>query len=95
MANEVQMPVKMGPGLNDRFMAAEADRHSPAAQIVGDLMRLYIAASETPNALTAETFARAAGKTCFTLPVRPACFAKTRLRTRTRLRSRAETVSQG
>ena len=36
-------------------MAVAADRHRPAAQIIRDLMRLYIADSETPNALTAET----------------------------------------
>ena len=55
MSKEVQMSIKMGPGLRDRFMAVAADRHRPAAQIIRDLMRLYIADSETPNALTADT----------------------------------------
>ena len=55
MAKEVQMSIKMEPDLRDRFMAVAADRHRPAAQIIRDLMRLYIAGSETPNALTAET----------------------------------------
>jgi len=55
MAKEVQMSIKMEAELRDRFMAVAADRHRPAAQIVRDLMRLYIAESDTPNALTAET----------------------------------------
>jgi len=55
MTKEVQMSIKMEPGLRDQFMAVAADRHRPAAQIIRDLMRLYIAESETPNALTAET----------------------------------------
>ena len=55
MAKEVQMSIKMESDLRDRFMAVAADRHRPAAQIIRDLMRLYIAESETPNALTAET----------------------------------------
>ncbi|ASV33368.1 hypothetical protein BJP41_04135 [Candidatus Williamhamiltonella defendens] len=37
-------------------VSAEASgRHRPTAQIIRDLMRLYIAYRETPNALTAET----------------------------------------
>ena len=55
MSKEVQMSIKMESELRDRFMAVAADRHRPAAQIIRDLMRLYIADSETPNALTAET----------------------------------------
>lgn len=55
MAKEVQMSIKMEPELHDQFMAVAADRHRPAAQIIRDLMRLYIADSETPNALTADT----------------------------------------
>ena len=42
----------------ERFMAVAADRHRSAAQIIRDLMRLYIADSETPNALTADTIRR-------------------------------------
>ncbi len=55
MAKEVQMSIKMEPELRNQFMAVAADRHRPAAQIIRDLMRLYIANSETPNALTADT----------------------------------------
>ena len=55
MAKEVQMSMKMEAELRDQFMAVAADRHRPAAQIIRDLMRLYIADSETPNVLTAET----------------------------------------
>jgi predicted DNA-binding protein len=55
MSKEVQMSIKMEPDLRDRFMAVAADRDRPAAQIIRDLMRVYIAESETPNALTAET----------------------------------------
>ncbi|MDY7546114.1 hypothetical protein QN379_06740 [Glaciimonas sp. Gout2] len=49
------MSIKMESALRDQFMAVAADRHRPAAQIIRDLMRLYIADYETPNALTAET----------------------------------------
>ena len=56
MAKDVQMSIKMEPELRDQFMAVAAGRHRPAAQIIRDLMRLYIANNETPNALTAETF---------------------------------------
>ncbi len=59
MTKDVQMSIKMEPELRDRFMAAAAERHRPAAQIIRDLMRLYIAGSETPNALTASTLRKA------------------------------------
>jgi len=59
MAKEVQMSIKMEQELRDQFMAAAAERHRPAAQIIRDLMRLYIADSETPNALTADTIRKA------------------------------------
>ena len=55
MSKEVQMSIKMEPELRDQFMAVAAGRHRPAAQIIRDLMRLYIADSEMPNALTADT----------------------------------------
>jgi len=55
MSKEVQMSIKMEAELRDQFMAVAADRHRPAAQIIRDLMRLYIADNETPNALTAGT----------------------------------------
>ena len=52
MAKDVQMSIKMEPELRDRLMAVAASTHRPAAQIVRDLMRLYIARQETPNAAT-------------------------------------------
>lgn len=55
MAKEVQMSIKMEPELRDQFMAVAANRHIPAAQIIRDLMRLYIEDSETPNALATGT----------------------------------------
>ena len=51
---EGQVPSQF-PELRDRFMSVAAERHRPAAQIIRDLMRLYIAESETPNARTAQT----------------------------------------
>lgn len=59
MAKEVQMSIKMKGELRDQFMAVAAVRHRPAAQIIRDLMRLYIADSEAPNALTADTISKA------------------------------------
>lgn len=52
MSKEVQMSIKMEAELRDQFMAAAATTHRPAAQIVRDLMRLYIARQESPNATT-------------------------------------------
>ena len=56
MVQEVQMSIKMGAQLRDQFMSVAAARHRPAAQIVRDLMRLYITSSQIPNHLTAQTF---------------------------------------
>jgi predicted DNA-binding protein len=55
MSKEVQMSIKMESDLRDQFMAVAGDRHRPAAQIIRELMRMYIAASEPSNALTADT----------------------------------------
>lgn len=52
MLKDVQMSIKMEPELRDEFMAVAASRHRPAAQIVRDLMRLYIAQAEMPNEAT-------------------------------------------
>lgn len=49
---EVQMSIKMEPELRDQFMVAAAAMHRPAAQIVRELMRAYIARHESPNAET-------------------------------------------
>jgi predicted DNA-binding protein len=53
------MSIKMEQELRDQFMAVAASRHRPAAQIIRDLMRLYIAQHEIPNELTAETLRKA------------------------------------
>ena len=55
MAKDVQMLIKMEPELRARFLSVAAERHRPAAQIIRELMRLYIAESEIPNARTART----------------------------------------
>jgi predicted DNA-binding protein len=55
MAKDVQMSIKMEPELRERFLSVAAERHRPAAQIIRELMRLYIVESETPNELTAQT----------------------------------------
>lgn len=61
MSKDVQMSIKMEPDLRERFMTLAAEHQRPAAQIIRDLMRRYIADSETPNALTAETLKKARG----------------------------------
>ena len=55
MSKEVQVSIKVESDLRGRFMAVAADRRRTAAQIIRDLMRLYIADSEAPNALIAGT----------------------------------------
>jgi predicted DNA-binding protein len=55
MAKEVQMSIKMEAELRDQFMGIAASKHQPVAQIIRDLMRLYIENNEIPNELTAET----------------------------------------
>ncbi len=52
MPKEVQMSIKMESELRDEFMAAAATMHRPAAQIVRDLMRGFLARQETPNTKT-------------------------------------------
>ena len=46
------MSIKMEPELHDQFMAAVAATHTPAAQIVRQLMRKFISLQEMPNATT-------------------------------------------
>ncbi len=53
MTKEVQMSIKMESELRDEFMAAAAAMHRPAAQIVRELMRSFLARQEIPNARTA------------------------------------------
>jgi predicted transcriptional regulator len=52
MSKEVQMSIKMESELRDQFMAVANSAHRPAAQIIRDLMRSYIARQEMPNAET-------------------------------------------
>lgn len=52
MSKEVQMSIKMESDLREQFMAAAANMHRPAAQILRDLMRAFIARQEIPNAET-------------------------------------------
>ncbi len=52
MTKEVQISIKLEPELRDQFMAVAAATHTPAAQILRQLMRGFIARHETPNATT-------------------------------------------
>jgi antitoxin component of RelBE/YafQ-DinJ toxin-antitoxin module len=52
MTKNVQMSIKMESELHEQFMAAVAATHTPAAQVVRQLMRKFISLQETPNALT-------------------------------------------
>ena len=52
MAKEVQMSIKLEPELRDEFAALAQAMHRPAAQIVRELMRAYIARHTMPNAET-------------------------------------------
>ena len=52
MSKEVQMSIKMESELREQFMAVAAVMHRPAAQIVRELMRSYIARQELPNSET-------------------------------------------
>ena len=78
MPKEVQMSIKMESELRDQFMAVASDRHRPAAQIIRDLMRLYIADSrdsKTPNKLTANTIRKGRkGEDVFTAADAPSLF---------------------
>ncbi len=50
----MQMSIKMEPELHAEFMAVAANTHTPAAQIIRQLIRGFIARHETPNATTIE-----------------------------------------
>ncbi|MBI5593862.1 MAG: addiction module antitoxin [Deltaproteobacteria bacterium] len=52
MAKAMQMSIKMEPELHAEFMAVAASTHTPAAQIVRQLIRGFIARHETPNPTT-------------------------------------------
>jgi predicted transcriptional regulator len=52
MTKEVQMSIKMEQELRDQFMAAAEATHRPAAQVIRELMRSFIARQEMPNAET-------------------------------------------
>lgn len=59
MTKNVQMSIKMEPELHDQFMAVVATTHTPAAQVVRQLMRRFIAQHEIPNKATIEAMAEA------------------------------------
>jgi bacterioferritin (cytochrome b1) len=52
MTKNVQMSIKMETELHDQFMAAVAAVHTPAAQVLRQLMRKFIAQQELPNNIT-------------------------------------------
>lgn len=52
MPKNVQMSIKMESELHEQFMAAVAATHTPAAQVLRQLMRRFIAQQEIPNELT-------------------------------------------
>lgn len=52
MLKEAQMCIKMEPELHRDFLAASKLAHRPAAQIVRDLMRAYLAQRKEPNSET-------------------------------------------
>ena len=52
MSKNIQMSIKMDPELHDRFMTAAANVHTPAAQVLRQLMRKFIALQEVPNEVT-------------------------------------------
>lgn len=52
MTKNIQMSIKMEPELHEQFMAVVATTHTPAAQIIRQLMRKFIALHEIPNATT-------------------------------------------
>lgn len=52
MAKSIQMSIKMEPELHDQFMLAAEAVHTPAAQVVRQLMRKFIALQKIPNPTT-------------------------------------------
>lgn len=54
MTKSVQISIKMEPELHKQFMAAAAAIHTPAAQVLRQLMRKFILQQEIPNKLTIE-----------------------------------------
>lgn len=52
MTKNVQMSIKMESELHDQFMLAAEAVHTPAAQVIRQLMRKFIALQEVPNATT-------------------------------------------
>ena len=52
MAKNVQMPIKMEPELHDQFMSAVEAIHTPATQVIRQLMRKFITFHEIPSATT-------------------------------------------
>ncbi|NCX94040.1 MAG: addiction module antitoxin [Gammaproteobacteria bacterium] len=54
MAKEVQMSIKLESDLRAQFMLAATHVHRPAAQIIREMMRAFIAEHMVPNAETVQ-----------------------------------------
>lgn len=54
MNKTVQMSLKLEPDLRDSFIAVSELLHTPAAQILRQLMRKFISEHKTPNTSTIE-----------------------------------------
>lgn len=52
MSKSIQMSIKMDTELHDQFKAVANSVHTPAAQVVRQLMRRFILLHEVPNAIT-------------------------------------------
>jgi len=52
MTKEVQMSIKLESDLRAQFMLIADQVHRPAAQIIREMMRAFIAEHEAPNAET-------------------------------------------
>jgi antitoxin component of RelBE/YafQ-DinJ toxin-antitoxin module len=52
VSKNIQISIKMESELHAQFMAVAAAIHTPAAQLLRQLMRKFIALHETPNTTT-------------------------------------------
>lgn len=57
MSKEAQISIKLETSLRDQFMEAAANIHRPAAQIIRELMRAFVARQEIPNEETVAAIA--------------------------------------
>ena len=59
MTKTVQMSIKMEQDLHEQFMAVATTLHTPAAQVMRQLMRRFIAEREIPNETTVAAMQKA------------------------------------